>query len=164
MKAKEIMTKDVATCREDQTFSDAARMMRERDCGSIPITDSSGALKGIVTDRDLLLAAQEANRPLSELPLSFLPAGTLRTVDEDTQIETVAATMAEHQVRRLPVLDSSRKVVGIVSLNDLAIHAEGNERRMMRSAHVLAAVSRHREPPTSSRSTPYGSHPKRPLL
>ncbi len=145
MKAADVMTKDVATCRPDETAAAAVQAMKEHDCGVIPLTDDHRRLVGVVTDRDLLLAAHARGKPLSAMRLSEVPMSPAKSVREDAELEAVAATMAEHQVRRLPVLDGEDHLVGLVSLGDLALHAFGNDRRMLRSATVLAAVSRHRD-------------------
>lgn len=146
MRAADVMTKDVATCRTDQTAADAARVMWDRDCGVVPVVDERGSLRGIVTDRDLLMASHTRGKPPAELPLSSLVPGPLETCREDSDLDSILAAMARRQIRRLPVVDGRGRVVGIVSLNDLARHAQGDERHVKHLARTLAEIGRHRTP------------------
>ena len=145
MKAADVMTRGVATCRTDDTAADAARVMWDRDCGVVPVVDAQGALRGVVTDRDLLMAAHMQGKSPADLRLSALIPGPVATCREDSDVESILTTMANRQIRRLPVLDRDNRVVGIVSINDLALHALGDERHMKQLAKTLAAISRHRE-------------------
>lgn len=147
MRASDVMTRDVVTCRTDQSAADAARVMWDRDCGVVPVVDERGALRGVVTDRDLLMASHTRGKTPAELPLSSLVPGPLETCREDSDFETVLAAMGRRQVRRLPVVDGRGRVVGIVSLNDLIRHAQGDDRRLERVAKTLAEIGRHRTTP-----------------
>jgi len=69
MKAKELMTRDVATCRPEDPMAAAARIMWERDCGIVPVVDGDGRPVGVVTDRDLCMASFTRNEPLSRMPV-----------------------------------------------------------------------------------------------
>ena len=146
MKIADVMTRDVATCRDDQTAADAARVMWDRDCGVVPVMDSGGKLRGIVTDRDLLMAAQIQGKDPAHLRLSALVPGPVTTCREDAEIPSVLDTMASRQIRRVPIVDRDGRLVGIVSINDLAIHALRDERHMKHVAKTLAEICRHREP------------------
>ena len=146
MKAADVMTRGVATCRPNQTAADAARVMWDHDCGVVPVVDGDGGLRGIVTDRDLLMASQIQGKNPADLPLSSLVPGRVDTCREDSDVESVLATMADRQIRRVPIVDRNNRLVGIVSLNDLALHALGNDRHMKQVAKTLAEISRHREP------------------
>lgn len=146
MNATDVMTRDVATCREDQTAADAARVMWDRDCGVVPVVDRDGKLRGIVTDRDLLMAAQIQGKDPAHLPLSSFVRGPVATCRDDADLPAVLDTMADRQIRRVPIVDRHDRLVGIVSINDVALRALGNERHMNRLATAMAAICRHREP------------------
>ncbi len=145
MKVAEVMTRDVATCRTDQTAADAARVMWDRDCGVVPVVDDAGRVRGIVTDRDLLMAAQIQAKDPAHLPLSALVPRPVATCREDAEISSVLDTMASRQIRRVPVVDRNERLVGIVSINDLALHARGDDKHMKHVATTLAEIGRHRE-------------------
>jgi CBS domain-containing protein len=144
MKAAEVMTPCVATCRVDQTAEDAARLMWDHDCGVVPVIDQDGSLKGVVTDRDLLMASQMQGKRPSELRLSALVPGPVETCREDDDVQSVLAKMADRQIRRVPIVDKGRRLVGIVSINDLALKALGNDQQMKNVAKTLAEIGRHR--------------------
>lgn len=143
MKTSEVMTHDVWTCAPHDTAADAARVMWDRDCGVVPVV-SDGELKGVVTDRDLLMAAQTTGKTLAQIPLSSLVPGPVATCREDQDISEAMSTLSSRQVRRLPVVNRDNRLVGILSINDLATRAVGDKQRMLDVATTLAAVSRHR--------------------
>ena len=150
MKATEVITREVWTCRPEQTAADAARVMWDRDCGVVPVVDGEGRLRGIVTDRDLLMAAQIQGKDPAHLPLSSLVPGPVVTCRENDPVKSVLDTMASRQIRRVPIVDRDERLVGIVSINDLALHALGDEDHMTYVAKTLAAIGRHREPALST--------------
>jgi CBS domain-containing protein len=146
MRIKEIMTHPVVTCPADSTLDHAARLMWEFDCGIIPVVNDQGRLAGVVTDRDICMAAYTQGRLLSAIPVSTVMATAVVAVHTEDTVETAEASMRENQVRRLPVLDAEDRPVGLVSMNDLARLAS----RARRSAvdrelvRTLAAVCQPR--------------------
>ena len=145
MLARDVMTRSVATCRADQTASEAARAMWDRDCGVVPVLEG-GRLRGVVTDRDLLMAAQIQGTDLRELKLSAMVQSPAATCREEDSVESVLDVMAARQIRRVPVVDREDRLVGIVSLNDVVLHMGTDDRQMRKVAKTLAAICRHREP------------------
>jgi len=131
MNVLEIMTRDVASCRETDALAEAARLMAELDCGCIPVTADAVSRKviGIVTDRDICLASYRTGKPLSELRVRDAMATPVRTCAADASAAEAEYVMRDAQVRRLPVVDERGALVGIVSLADLAREAE-HERRL----------------------------------
>jgi CBS domain-containing protein len=119
MNVESIMTKHVQVCRSNQTAQSALRLMRDHDCGCIPIVDHD-VVVGIVTDRDIALAAAEADKSPSHLRLSQIMTNKVFVVGPDTPIIEAEALMREQQIRRLPVVDQNSRPVGILSLNDIA--------------------------------------------
>ena len=134
MKISEVMTRDVATVRADQTAQEAADFMLQGDAGSIPVTDGD-TLIGMITDRDIAVRGvakgHGPDTPVRELMTSGLICARI-----DDDVEEVATKMSEAQVRRLPVIDESEKLVGIVSLGDLSRETEGET-----AHHALEGVS-----------------------
>jgi CBS domain-containing protein len=123
MNAGEIMTRDVATVTPNETLEQAAQLMWEADCGAIPVVDGGGMVVGIVTDRDVAMATLIQGRLLSEIPVMSIAAPEPCIAREDEPVELVESLMRNHQVRRVPIVDHEQRLVGIVSLNDIARHA-----------------------------------------
>jgi CBS domain-containing protein len=119
MRAKDIMTRDPECCRRDQTARDAARVMRDRDCGCVPIIDEAGSVVGIVTDRDLAVRAIASGKDFTT-KLNDLMTPMPSTCGPDDDLRDVEQTMAELQVRRIPIVDASGHCLGIISQGDIA--------------------------------------------
>jgi CBS domain-containing protein len=119
MRARDIMTKKPQCCRRDQTARDAAQVMRDRDCGCVPIVDDADRVVGIVTDRDLTVRAiatgRDGNTRLAELMTS-----TVECCGQDDDLRDVEQRMAELQVRRIPIVDAGGRCLGIISQADIA--------------------------------------------
>ncbi len=147
-KVKDLMTRHVRTCRPDDPLSEAARQMWEGDCGFVPVTDSSGRLRGVVTDRDACMAAYTQGRALHDIRVSNAMRSDVRTCTAEDDVSKVQATMAEHQVRRVPVVDASGMVVGVVSINDLALRAQHDTGHGTKAqvADTLGTICRHHVP------------------
>jgi CBS domain-containing protein len=120
MSVNEIMTHPAVTCPTSSTLDQAARLMWEFDCGSIPVVDDSGRVCGMVTDRDICMAAYTQGKPLTAIPVTTAMAHDVVAVHGEDNVEHAEALMRRAQVRRLPVLDGEGRPVGLVSLNDLA--------------------------------------------
>ena len=125
MRAKEIMTKDPDCLRGDDTARHAAQVMRDRDCGCVPIVDDGGKVVGIVTDRDLavrgIAAGKDPNTKLNDL---MTPVAS--TCGPDDDLRDVEQKMAELQVRRIPIVDMEGRCLGIISQADIALAASRN--------------------------------------
>jgi len=122
MNVEQLMTRDVKVCRSDDTLNRAAQLMWEFDCGCIPVisTDGDGVVLGVVTDRDIAMAAYTQGRPLSAVSVSTAMARKVIACRANDGIDQAEALMRDNQVRRLPVLDQSGRLVGILSLDDIA--------------------------------------------
>jgi CBS domain-containing protein len=143
MKAVDVMTRDVLTCSRGEMLETAAQIMWERDCGIVPVVDESGRAVGVVTDRDVCLAALSSLRPLSEIPVVAAISKELVSATEEASVDDVAKLMREHQIRRVPIVDEAGRPVGIVSLADLVRHVDGAYGiRPDTVALTLAAISR----------------------
>jgi CBS domain-containing protein len=114
------MTDTVLSCSPDQTLNAAAQLMWEHDCGGIPVVGKQGQLVGIVTDRDISMAAYTKGLPLTAIPIGDVMARHVHACGPEDSLERAAALMADAQVRRLPVVDAERRPIGIISLADIA--------------------------------------------
>jgi CBS domain-containing protein len=118
-KAREIMTPDVTCVSASDTVLDAAKLMATHDVGAVPICGEDNRLKGMLTDRDIVVRVLAEGKDPRALHAGELAQGEAVTVGADDDAETVMRTMAEHRVRRLPVIDG-RRLVGIIAQADVA--------------------------------------------
>ena len=120
MDVREIMTTPVQTLEPEDTLNCAAKLMRDQAIGCIPIVGADGKLVGVLTDRDISLAAYEFGEALWKLRIADAMHANVYTCAADDGIETAARIMRAHRVRRLPVVDGVNKPIGMISLDDLA--------------------------------------------
>jgi CBS domain-containing protein len=118
MKVSEIMTRDVRLLSPDQTIREAASLMADVDVGSLPVGDND-RLVGMITDRDIVIRAVAQGKSADTKVSEVMTKEMLYCFDTD-EIDDVARNMGKAQVRRLPVVNSDKRLVGIVSLGDLA--------------------------------------------
>lgn len=116
---REFMTTDAQCIKENQSLADAARMMLDLDCGSLPICGDDGMLKGMITDRDIVLKCVAAGRDPREMMARELASGKPFWVDADAGVDAAIEIMERNQIRRLPVI-ADHKLVGIISQGDIA--------------------------------------------
>jgi CBS domain-containing protein len=137
MKVSQLMTKNVSVADLETTLEEIATMMRDEDAGAIPVLDDDN-LVGIVTDRDIVLRCiAEGRDPVGTTSEEIL-SGDLTTIRPNDDIDAAAHLMAQRQVRRLPVVDESGKLVGMLSLGDIAVKEDGDTE----SAEALQGISR----------------------
>ncbi|HUQ16334.1 MAG TPA: CBS domain-containing protein [Candidatus Saccharimonadales bacterium] len=118
MKVNDVMTREPETLAPSATCGEAATLMKQEDCGSIPIVDG-GRLVGIVTDRDIVIRAVAAGKDPKTTPVSAVMSADPVTVSPDSDTEEVSRLMAERQIRRIPVVHQGR-LAGIVVIGQLA--------------------------------------------
>jgi CBS domain-containing protein len=123
-KVADVMSKDVKLASPEDTVQQAARVMSEQDTGALPVGEDD-RLVGMVTDRDLAVRAVAAGKDPSKTKLREVMSGEPRYVFEDDPVEKAAASMAEQQLQRMPVLNRDKRLVGILSLGDLARNGGG---------------------------------------
>lgn len=119
MKAEQWMSRGVETCRPEWSLNNAARLMWEHDCGILPVLETSGRVLGVITDRDLCMSAYLSGKPLTELRVAEAMSHEVFACRPEDTLEQVIRAMADHQVRRLPVIDAQGQLVGLLSMNDL---------------------------------------------
>jgi CBS domain-containing protein len=128
-RVERFMSRPVYLCDADATLADAARLMWELDCGCLPVSsaDEDGVerLVGMLTDRDICMAALFTGRPLNDLRVADVIVGSLISVSPSDSIPAAAQLMSEAQVRRLPVVDEAGRLAGFLSLADLALASQG---------------------------------------
>ena len=119
MLVSEAMSSDVKIASPDQSIKDAARMMAEIDAGSLPVGEND-RLVGMITDRDIAIRAVAAGKPPTT-PVREVMSSEVKYCFEDDELDDVADNMADVKLRRLPVLNPDKRLVGIVSLGDIAL-------------------------------------------
>ncbi|ADB34809.1 putative signal transduction protein with CBS domains [Kribbella flavida DSM 17836] len=117
--ARELMTPGAECVGENETLVDAARKMRDLDVGSLPICGEDNRLKGMLTDRDIVVKCLADGGDPTQVTAGSLGEGKPVTIGADDSIEEALRTMAEHQVRRLPVIDG-HDLVGMLAQADIA--------------------------------------------
>ncbi len=117
--AREIMTENAECVREDQTVLEAAQKLTEMGVGALPICGNDDRLKGMVTDRDIVVKVLGAGKDAGSTRVGDLAQGEAVTIGADDDTTDILHTMTGHKVRRLPVIDGHR-LVGVVALADVA--------------------------------------------
>jgi len=123
MKISEVMTTDVQTVSADQTAREAAAFMLRAEAGSIPVCEGDRVI-GMITDRDIAVRGVAEGRG-PDTPVRDLMSDGIVCARAEDNVDDVARRMSQQQVRRLPVLDADEKLIGIVSLGDLARETAG---------------------------------------
>ena len=147
MKVQDLMTCDVQCCHPEDDLGRAAQIMWDEDCGIVPVVSSDGGVAGVITDRDVCMAAWSRGLPLSAIRVLETMAREILACSPEDELDAAMLVMRRGRVRRLPVLDEGGILVGILSLNDLAVEADRQEQRGPRQlslsevATTLATVS-----------------------
>lgn len=150
MYVNEIMSQPVVTAPTKCTLDAAARLMWEFDCGIVPIVGDDGRLAGVITDRDICMAAYTQDRPLSAIPVTSVMTTRVFSLRGNDAIDTAEHVMRDNQVRRIPVIDAEHRPIGMVAMNDIArltaLPAKSGDDREL--VETLAAIG-----------APRGGHP-----
>jgi len=145
------MTRGVRTLSPSDTMVMAAQAMKELDVGVVPVCDAD-RLVGMVTDRDIVLRGVAQGRPVGNTRLDEVMSPDPCWCFEDQSVEEVVKQMRDAQVRRIPVVDHDRHLVGIVSLGDLAVKSD-----VARAGEALESISEPAEPNRSGQSQASGA-------
>jgi CBS domain-containing protein len=150
MNVKDIMTRDVQRCGPDTNLAVAAKMMWDSDCGVVPIINVEGRVMGMITDRDICMAAVTKTRPPASITAWETSSGKAITCRPDDDIRVALDLMERGKVRRLPVVDEDGMLQGMLSINDLVLAAGEHRGRSAPELpvddvmHTLKAVCDHR--------------------
>ncbi len=150
MRVEQIMSRVVQSCGQSETLNRPAQIMWEHDIGCVPVVDGEGQVVGMLTDRDIAMAAYLQGRALDSIWASEVMARHIHVCHADEPVTVAEERMQRYQVRRLPVTDATGILVGVISMNDIALEAarEKNNRRpevrLDEVALTLAQVCQHR--------------------
>ncbi|HEX7480351.1 MAG TPA: CBS domain-containing protein [Polyangiales bacterium] len=151
MRVEQVMSRPAAVCRTSDTLNLAAQLMWDHDCGCVPVVDQAGTAIAMVTDRDVCMAAYTQGKALGEICVADAMSRELFVCSGSEPLSAAEEIMRMRQLRRLPVTDSSGMVIGVISLNDIAVEAERERGRRSKEVTsnevgaVLGKISRHRQ-------------------
>lgn len=160
MRIREACTANPRFCGPESTLAEAAWILWEADCGVLPVVAPDRRIVGIVTDRDLCMGAATKGRPATEIRVVEVMCAPVCTCSSEESLQDALVAMRRWKMRRLPVVDSDGKLMGILSINDLILIAR--EDRCERPVAVsygevmltLKAICRHRPEPASRLRSP----------
>jgi CBS domain-containing protein len=160
MKVREIMTTALYTCRRDTNLGEATRLMWMGNCGFLPVLGIDGRVCGVITDRDICIALGTRNKLPGNVSVGEVASSKVYSCSPDEEIHAVLLTMRHGRVRRLPVVDADGKPVGVLSMDDILMHAEATSSgqvvdlsaeevvrtfRGIPNRHLPQSVKRHRK-------------------
>lgn len=163
MRTHDIMTAAPLTCRPDTNLAEVAHLMWQGDCGIIPVVDDDGTVTGVITDRDICIAAATRDQAPSYIRAATLARTPVVCCGGEAAIEEALSLMKQHRLRRLPIVDANRRLLGILSLNDviLEVHEAGTGSVTPAAViDVLQGICAHHRAPAvapaavTSRATP----------
>lgn len=144
MQIHELMKKNVETCSVHDSLEVAAAKMWECDIGVLPVLNPEGHVIGMITDRDICMATYTQHRAPAEIPVLSAMSKEVFFTEPGATVQEAELNMRDHQVRRLPVIDTEGRLVGIISLNDLAREAErevGHRPKQINSQEVMTTLA-----------------------
>ena len=139
MKVRDVMTTNVRTCFTSDSLAAAAQLMWDHDCGCVPVLNEDGQVIGMLTDRDICMAAFFQAVPIGEIKVSAVMSRRLFDCTGDEDLSAAEGIMRKRKVRRLPVLNRDGRLVGLLSLSDIARLAYDEYERKATNRHVTDA-------------------------
>ena len=124
MKVKEIMMGAPYVCRRDTNLGEATRLMWVGNCGFLPVLNNEGHVCGVITDRDICMALGTRSKLAGDVSVGEVATGKVYSCSPDDEIHVALLTMRDGHVRRLPVVDGDGKIVGVLSMDDILMHAQ----------------------------------------
>jgi len=152
MKVKEIMTPNAKAIWLTESLADAAQLMWKNDCGVLPIIQDGRKVIGMITDRDICMAAAMRDKNPSSVSVEEVMTGLVYSLNPEDEIDDALKAMQEHKIRRLPVVNAEGELEGILSLNDVVLHAKakGDSIAYGDVVKTYQAICQHPVPATAS--------------
>ncbi len=146
MKISDLMTKEVKACRQSDSLNRAAQLMWENDCGALPVIDSNSNVIGMLTDRDICMAAYTQGVALTGASVGSAMSRNVCVCNLSDNIPSAAERMRDRQIRRLPVVDDEQRLVGILSMSDIAretdrLRASKSRKRPIKDGELIETLS-----------------------
>lgn len=127
MKVKEVMTPNAIAIWLTESLGDAAELMWKNDCGVLPVIKDGRKVIGMITDRDICMAAAMRDSKPSSVSIEEVMTGQVYSVNAEDNIDKALEAMQEHKVRRLPVVNAEGELEGILAMNDVVLHANASD-------------------------------------
>lgn len=128
MNVNELMSREIVTCNRNSDLESAALQMWNADCGSLPVLDDAGRTIGMITDRDICMATALQHKSPGEIMVKEVINGKLFACTPNADVKTALRTMSTEKVRRLPVITADGHLEGLVSIDDVIVHADRGSR------------------------------------
>jgi CBS domain-containing protein len=138
MQVEKLMIRDVKSCGPQDDLNTAAQIMWDYACGCVPVLDENQRVVGMLTDRDVCMAAYTQGKPLHDIQVSTAMSRSVFFCSPSDDIARAQKLLRENRIHRLPVLDAEGKLVGVLSLDDLALETE-RERKGIAKRELTAA-------------------------
>jgi CBS domain-containing protein len=151
LQARTLMSPTLHTCSASDSLNFAAQLMWDHDCGVVPVVEANGRLCGIITDRDICMAAYTQGKPLADVRVGEIMSRPVHVCHPQDSLDEVATIMAGAQVRRVPVVDIDGCPLGVVSLSNIALAASAAGKREGQAIvfRLLQAISKPRREPVT---------------
>ena len=120
MKIKDCMSMDICCIKPETKVQEVAKLMSQNHIGCVPVCDTNNCICGIITDRDIILRSIACDKDVKQTPVSDIMTCNVCTCNENDEVSKAEAKMSQKQIRRLPICDENNKVVGILTMGDLA--------------------------------------------
>ena len=120
MKVKDCMCDDVCCVKPNAKVQEVAKLMAQNHIGCVPVCDNNNCICGIVTDRDVLLRRVACDKDIHQTPVSDIMSCNVYTCQENDEMSNAESKMGQQQIRRLPVCDNQNRIVGILTMGDIA--------------------------------------------
>lgn len=140
MKCSEIMTKEIKACHSESTVKEAVQLMKQLNCGVMPVVDKNNVLQGIVTDRDIVFYTILNDKEPELTFLSEFMTKNVITCHADDNLDTAIHKMSKYQVRRIPIVDDNHKLLGLITLGDVAVKAKEEHETFEAFEHISEPV------------------------
>lgn len=130
MKVAEVMTRDVRYCTPETNLAAAAMQMWNGDCGALPIVDDGARVLGMITDRDICIAAATNHQDIACIKVGEITTGEVQSCAPETSVRDALKIFEQARVRRIPVVDEDNKLQGILSISDIVLQTgEGRDKK-----------------------------------
>jgi len=130
MKVVEVMTSDVQSCTPETNLAAAAMEMWNCDCGALPVVDDGGKVLGMITDRDICIAAATKHQDIAMIKVGEVTTAEVQSCAPEMNVRQALKIFEQARVRRLPVVDEDNKLQGILSISDIVLHTtEGRDKK-----------------------------------
>lgn len=149
MKVQDVMNREIETCSPDADLASAAMVMWRDDCGVVPVINEDNRLQGVITDRDICMAVATRHVPPEQIRVRDVMSAKVHTVRPEDDVFVLLDIMRRERVRRVPVAGRNGSLVGLVSINDLVLHASRGTGGLTADQilSVMKSVCEHRQTP-----------------